>query len=187
MNTNDHLGGSDGGAGTNLPDIFDRLKLKYRIKSVIDVGCGEGNGTRWWYDNGVHVIGVDGFEQYIENNRIPKENLILHDYTKGPLFLNQVFDLGWTSEFVEHVEEKYVVNFLATLAFCKHICMTFATPGQSGHHHVNCQDEDYWIGQMHSIGFKIDRQETEAMRDTGRNTSYGRRTLTLFHRKGIPQ
>lgn len=177
-----HLGGSDGGAGTWLPDIWERIVNKYDLCSVIDVGCGEGNNTRWWLDRGLYVIGVDGLPAYIENNRVPREQLVLHDYTAGPFVPAEAFDLGWSSEFVEHVEAQFVDNFLATFTRCKHVCLTFATPGQGGHHHVNEQDEGYWIEKMAGAGFQIDREETERMRDTGRNVAYGRRTLTWFNR-----
>jgi FkbM family methyltransferase len=176
-----HLGGSDGGAGTNLPDIFERLVQQLDLCSVIDIGCGEGNGSKWWHDRGLYVLGVDGFPEYIANNRLPREHLHLHDYTQGPFVPDMTFDLGWSSEFVEHVEARFVPNFMATFARCKHACITFATPGQGGYHHVNEQLEAYWIGKFSEAGFDLDREATEQMRDTGRNTGYGRRTLTLFH------
>ena len=39
--------------------------------------------------------------------------------------------------------------------------MTHAQPEQhEGHHHVNCQTDEYWIEKMYKIGFKIDRSLT---------------------------
>jgi hypothetical protein len=55
------------------------------------------------------VIGIDGIWQLSQNWEFS-----LHDYTQGPFRKRQKFDLCWCCEFVEHVEEEYVSNFLAT-------------------------------------------------------------------------
>jgi FkbM family methyltransferase len=168
-----------------MVDVWERLVTQYDLCSVLDIGCGEGNHTRWWHERGLYVLGVDGFPAYIthavERNGLPAAQMTLHDFTKGPFVPDETFDLAWSSEFVEHVEAQFVPNFMASFRRARHVCLTFATPGQGGWHHVNEQLEAYWIERFAEAGFDLDRPETEAMRDTGRNTAYGRRTLTWFN------
>lgn len=74
-------------------------------------------------------------------------------------------DLVWSCEFVEHVEEQFVRNFLATFACAKYVLMSHALPGQDGHHHVNCRSADYWIGALAAIGYKHDETLTQVTRE----------------------
>jgi hypothetical protein len=44
------------------------------------------------------------------------------------------------------------------------------TPGQGGHHHVNCQPPEYWIGVLAGAGFRHDPELTrqaKALTPTG--------------------
>lgn len=161
-----HLGGcSKGGdAGTYYPEMWKYLVEKFSIKSVIDVGCGAGWSTKFFHDLGCKVLGVEGFQEAIDNSLV-KEFLIKHDYEKDGQFIpNENFDLCWSCEFVEHVEEDFSSNFLETFKSSKYVAMTFAEPGQSGHHHVNLKPESYWIEKLGSIGFIFDREITNELR-----------------------
>jgi len=37
---------------------------------------------------------------------------------------------------------------------CKNVIMTHAVVGQTGYHHVNCQNAPYWIAKMAEYGLK---------------------------------
>lgn len=184
-----HLGGTAivGDPMTFVPDVWEYLIKKYPIKSVLDIGCGVGINARWFLDHGIIAYGIEGFPDYIRHSVLPEGHMKAHDYTKGPHAPDGIFDLGWSSEFVEHVEERYVPNFMATFQRCRYVCMTHATPGQGGYHHVNEQPADYWITRMQAAGFKHMEDESAWMQSTGPNTHYGRRTLMLFHNVGLPQ
>lgn len=137
-----HLGGAYldcNDANTFTPDIWQYLIDKYAIKSVIDVGCGAGWNTVWWHERGYYATGVEGWPEAIAKTRMPMQRMIVHDYTTGPLKAltedGQLFDLAWSSEFVEHVEERFIPNYMATFQCAKLVCMTYATPGQGGYHH----------------------------------------------------
>lgn len=161
-----HLGGylKGGDAGSFCPEMWTWLVRKYRIKSVIDVGCGEGQALKFFGDLGCYVRGVDG---------IPQPGLgsfVCHDYTTGPYEPNpwadgRGFDLCWCCEFVEHVEQRYEENFLATFECARMVAMTHGLPGQGGHHHVNCQPPEYWIQRMKEHGFRLNRPATRRARE----------------------
>jgi FkbM family methyltransferase len=167
---------------TYMPDVWEHLVAKYNVKSVLDVGCGTGNNLRWFHDHGCDVMGVDGEPRLIQRSKLPQANVRLHDYRVGPLMFDQQFDLCWSSEFVEHVHERFVPNFLASFRSCKYVCLTHATPGQGGYLHFNEQPTEYWVEKMGAIGYRHVEEETKYLRSTGPETLYGRRTLTFFER-----
>ncbi len=183
-----HLGGTAlvGDPMTSVPDVWEKLIEKYGFKSMIDVGSGVGVNAKWFLDHGIDAYAVEGFPDYLYHAVIPKERMTAHDYTTGPYTPLRYFDLGWSSEFVEHVEEQFVPNFMATFKQCRYVCMTHATPGQGGYHHVNEQPADYWITRLQDAGFKHLEEDSAWMQATGPTTHYGRRTLMLFKNISLP-
>lgn len=152
--TANHLGGyvPGGDEATWYPDLWLWLIDQLKLKSVLDVGCGEGHAGQFFLDQGCEVIGVEGIKQ-------DHLWIVQHDYSMAPfpqqlpMLFWESFDLVWCCEFVEHVEEKYMRNYLASFKLGRYVAMTHAEPGQAGFHHVNCRTQDYWIGVMASIGF----------------------------------
>lgn len=182
MNDVSHMGGTAlvGDPMTFVPDVWEKLIEKYTIKSVLDIGSGVGVNAKWFLDHGLDAYAVEGYPDYLRNSVLPEGRMIAHDYTTGPFIPNRKFDLGWSSEFVEHVEAQFVGNFMLTFMRCRYACITHATPGQGGYHHVNEQPSDYWIQRFKDAGFVHLEEDTAWMRATGPSTHYGRRTLTLF-------
>ena len=164
------------------PDLWRWLVSALNIRSVIDVGCGEGHAARFFQSLGCEVLGVDGSRQAKQDSLIPGQH-DLHDYTTGPFVPDRAYDMVWCCEFVEHVEEQYVANFLATFSRASgYIVMTHATPGQPGWHHVNCQEPEYWQAHLGSIGFEINKPLTEQSRWVARTGLYAW-SGTVFHRQ----
>lgn len=156
-----HLGGyvEGGDEATYYPDLWRWLVEERGVGSVLDVGCGEGHALKVFSDLGCLVGGIDGVEQqaaYIHT----------HDFTTGPYTagLQGPWDLVWCCEFVEHVQEGYVPNFLSTFRLAPLVLMTHAEPGQQGYHHVNCRTADYWIGAMAAEGYTFDERLTSLTR-----------------------
>jgi len=158
----EHLGGHEG--ETHIDDgALTYLIEKFSIKSMIDIGCGPGGMIKLAKEKGLHAVGVDGDDK-VEREEELKESIIIHDYAQGPFVPNTTYDLGWSVEFVEHVDKIYMPNFLETFKSCKYVTMTHALPGQSGHHHVNCMPIEYWCGALEAINFKLLVEETNEMR-----------------------
>lgn len=138
------------------------LIKEYNIKSFLDIGCGPGGMVALAQMRGLEAVGIDG------DWEVPKEpdtNIIIHDFTTGPCFTSKnEFDLGWSVEFLEHVDEKYQDNYMQAFARCKYVVCTAAPPGYPGHHHVNCQPQEYWHEVFDKYQFDYDDAVTQRIR-----------------------
>lgn len=118
-------------------------------KTLIDIGCGPGWQVNLANKLGFFAIGVDGDE-----NCNPD---IIHDFTIGKPPINKKFDIAWSVEFLEHVEEQYIDNFLYLFEKCNFVVCT-ASPYKSGHHHVNPQEQDYWIEKFKNYNLEFSEE-----------------------------
>lgn len=154
-----HLGGHE--EETHLDDgALDYLINTMGVKTMVDIGCGPAGMVELARSKGLEVLGVDG-DFVVERN---VDDIVIHDYQAAPYVPEKSYDLAWTVEFVEHIEEQYIRNFVATMDKCKYVLMTHAFPGQPGHHHVNCQTTEYWAHIMNAFGYSILIDETNAIR-----------------------
>ncbi len=184
----EHLGGYilGGDPGCWAPEAWERLLAITGAQSVIDVGCGEGHFLDWldrYTKSGAIGLGVEGGAHAATVVREKGCNVTVHDYNLGE-FKPMPRDLAWCCEFVEHVEARYMPNFLATFRNCRFVALTHAPPNEPGYHHVNCQTPDYWIGAMAAIGFVLLADESRELRDAIPSThgQWVKRTLMLFKR-----
>lgn len=183
---NGHLGGyfatdaecPHGDPQTYSTHTWDKLIALFQPKTMLDIGCGDGHAVNYFRSKGIEAYGVDGIPEAITNGICPY--ITLHDYRNGPYNPGKEFDLGWSCEFVEHVEEEYLNNFLATFTKCKILAMTHALVGQAGHHHVNCQEDAYWIEKLAGIGFAL-HEESAKLRQEG-DGYYWNRSGLVFSR-----
>lgn len=151
------LGGNikGGDPDTYCPDVWDFLIEKIQPKLILDVGCGEGYLMKYFHDKGIEAWGIDGLlENKINAPKSIKNNIMIHDYTKGP-YREEFYDLILSCEFVEHIEQDYVIYFLSQFSKCNFLAFTHAIPNQQGYHHVNCKDDKYWINLMKIFGFSL--------------------------------
>ena len=114
------------------------------------------------------AIGVDGDHSLQEINEKRNSQIIIeHDYTKGKLDgIYKDYDLAWSVEFLEHVKEEFVPNIFDTFLRCKYVVITHGLPHETwGHHHVNLQEEDYWVDKFERNGFEFNKSVTMKLRE----------------------
>lgn len=155
-----HLGGHNNVTHIDEP-VLNYFIQKYNIQSFLDIGCGPGGMVKLAANKGLYSFGIDG-----DPNIEEFPNLIRHDYTKSNFLFSSRFNLGWSVEFLEHVEEKYMDNYMRTFLQCDRIVITHALPGETGgHHHVNLQTPEYWKKKFIEYGFWLDENTTNKIRN----------------------
>jgi 2-polyprenyl-3-methyl-5-hydroxy-6-metoxy-1,4-benzoquinol methylase len=178
-----HLGGNYGGGdpGTFYPELWRHIIDTYSIKSVLDVGCGEGRAVAFFLCLGIPAVGIDGMQGNIDKcpNTCRK-----HDITTGSYRDIGDYDLVWCCEVVEHIEERFVDNLIKSLSNGRYVCMTFAPPGMRGYHHVNCQPAEYWISKMDAAGYQYLDRETKTMAEFG-NARFKENGLFFVRRENV--
>ena len=119
-----------------------------------------GGNVNYCNELGYKAYGIDGDKDILPEGS--NFNLLITGVDcrsfKGP------FDLCWSVEFAEHVEEKYILNFIRDFQKCRHLIFTAAPPRWGGVGHVNEQDENYWIKTLERHNFSLDVNNTNVIR-----------------------
>ena len=152
-----HVGGCNiyGDPACESPKMWKYLLKTIGGNSVVDVGCGFGFHTKYFKEMlGCKVLGIEGSSKVVDICLLPND-IVCHDYTTGSYVPSETYDLCWCIEFVEHVDEQYIDNFINTFKKCRYLAMTHGLPGQGGYHHVNCQPPEYWINILKKNGFVL--------------------------------
>lgn len=179
------FGYEHGDPQTWTPELWRWAVERLGVRSVLDIGCGEGHSTAFFRDLGCRVLGVDGSVQARRDSVAPEFHAV-HDFTRGAFLPAATFDLIWCCEFVEHLEERHLGNFLETLdRGTGYLMMTFAEPGQVGHHHVNCRPLEYWVAKIGATGFRFDRERTRATRAVADPGHYRSRGLFFVRAESV--
>lgn len=174
----EHLGGH--GNRTNLDEgALDWAIQTFTPKTMLDIGCGPGGMVELAEAKGIDALGVDGD---FTLKRYNPDRFVIHDFSKGGSPIDKKFDLGWSVEFVEHVYAKYIPNYMNTFQKCRNIIMTFAPPGFGGYHHVNEQEESYWINVFNSYGFKYNDEYTKGLRES---STLGKKRKAFVKYRGL--
>jgi SAM-dependent methyltransferase len=115
------------------------------VRSVLDVGCGDGSWLRVFQKLGVHdILGIDG--EYVTEDllQIPRDRFQAVDLRK-PFGLKRVFDLAISLEVAEHLPAESASGFVASLCgLAPAVLFSAAIPFQGGNHHINEQWPDKW-------------------------------------------
>ena len=171
-----HLSGHSGTTWIDRGALSTIIKHK-NIKSFLDIGCGPGGMVLLADSLGIKANGIDGDNSILRE----KESLFyIHDYAEGEFIPDIIYDLAWSVEFLEHVEEKFQKNYFSTFNKCKYVFITFAPKNKSGFHHVNTKNEDYWIDIFKQFNFKLDFEFTKKIRESSSITRNFIKDFGLF-------
>jgi SAM-dependent methyltransferase len=175
-----HLGGNSKGGDPlgHTPELWAWLVDRYRPRTVLDVGCGEGRAMRWFAEHGVWSLGLEGLPGNADACGGP---VVVHDLCDGPLPMMGI-DLVWSCEVAEHIEERFCSNFLDTVCRGRVLAMTACPPGGGGWHHVNEQPPEYWVERMRARGMVFDLRDTEISRSVVARDTYWWRHGMIFVR-----
>lgn len=171
------LGGNlrDGDINTFCPVLWRYLADRFALRSVLDVGCGEGHAVAYFSRLGLFAHGIDGLQTNIDHAVVP---IAKHDLLTSAYLMP--VDLVWSCEVAEHIREECLPFYLDTMCNGKYVAMTHALPGQDGHHHVNCQPSEYWISHFERRGYKLSKDI-----DTFRSVAAREAAFTYFQNSGL--
>lgn len=173
-----------GRTGDNNFSAMDKPVLeKYCFKKLtLDIGCSNGDVVKYLRDNGTAAYGVDGDVNAVRkfSDESVRPYLICHDYTQGKSHLRHEVDVAISTDFVEHVAEKYIDNYMKDFLLANTVILHTPPEGTPGHHHVNTQNADYWILLFAQYGMELhDEMTTEARKISGYHNP---RDMAYFHK-----
>ena len=156
-----HLGGNidHGDPWSHAPQAWRWLIDRFAIRSMMDLGSGRGHAARWFHQQGVAAIAVDGLEH---NARTAVHPTVICDVSQA--VIRCPVDLVMSVEMVEHVAAEHMPNLMACLTNAPVVMITHAVPGQGGYHHVNEQPEHYWHERFAEQGYALSVDDTEIVR-----------------------
>jgi|ERR1035437_4334955 hypothetical protein len=177
-----HLGGNvrEGDAFTFCPRVWNYIIERFCVTSMMDLGSGIGNAAYFFFKKNIKTVAIEGLSENVSSAFYPT---ICHDLTERPIFTS--VDFVHCQEVVEHIEERYLDNLLASLTCGRVILMTHAIPGQGGHHHVNEKPMEYWVQHISRRGYNLLIEDTNRVRNMAAQDGaiYVQKTGLLFHRK----
>jgi len=160
------------------------LVEKFKIKTLLDVGCGPMGVVQDALDIGLDAYGVDGDVDILYMENIPTNRLSIHDFTVSPWKSPKKFDGIWSVEVAEHINEEFVLNYLYTISDNLEnngvLLFTHAVPGQGGYHHVNCKPSEYWIQKFKDVDIHMMKIESKEIRELAKNTTISDRAMVFL-------
>lgn len=178
-----HLGGHVNQTNLEVGTLQFLVKT-FDIKTLIDVGCSNGGMIKIGKSFKLDAYGIEGDKKIVEKSE-NKDKIIIHDFISNtvPKLPMETFDLGYSTEVLEHIDEEHVDKVLNILSKCRYVLYTAAPPKWPGFHHVNCQEHEYWLKKFNQIGFILDPKITKMCRDlSSMNITSGKRKQFVKHR-----
>lgn len=149
-----HLGGHGFITNMDIP-LLEWLISTFDIKRFIDLGCGGGGMVEAALERGISSIGIDGDPaidpEYVIDFNLPDPDEM--ERLMADISTPSGKRLVFSTEFVEHVAEEYIPNFLPVFAQADVIFLSHGLPLQFGHHHVTLKDSQFWIDRIVPLGF----------------------------------
>lgn len=160
-----HLGGftvfDDMGVS---PATWKYMIERYGVKSLLDVGCGRGISTLWFLKHGVDVLCAEGSHDAVMQSLLPdpENQIVEHDFSRGPWWPDKTYDAVWSVEFLEHVNRQFHFNYITAFRKCALLFVTSSRNG--GWHHTEVHMDDWWIRKYESYGFRYSKELTDEIR-----------------------
>lgn len=160
-----------------LLDLFQQAQAR----TVIDFGAGLGQYDTGWRAKGLVVHAYDGAEGIEEFTNGSVTWLDLSE----PVF-DEVPHADWvvSLEVGEHIEAQYEQTFIDNV--CSHalkgVILSWAVPGQGGHHHVNMRTNEYVAQQLRLRGFEYVPADTDRLRSMVTTSTWFQTTLMVFRK-----
>ncbi len=126
------------------------------VKSILDVGCGQGAWLSVWKKMGVRsIFGIDGPHVNLNSLLIDKKKFISANLSKTYPKINKKFDLISCLEVAEHLPHNQSAKFIKFLTMhSSYVLFSAAQIGQGGENHINERNLSYWAKIFKSNDFE---------------------------------
>jgi hypothetical protein len=171
-----------GGNGCVSIHFAKALALMMGPVMTIDLGCGLGQYGPVLRQNGVKWVGYDGAENIEE---VTKGHVKFLDLSEPLPSSMEKGDWSMSIEVGEHIPVQNEVIFVYNvLSMCKNsTVLSWALPGQMGHHHVNLRSNQYVKSKFECVGFTFQNKDTTMLRNTVDNSCpWLRKTVMVFQK-----
>lgn len=141
-----------------------KVLIEFNVKSLLDIGCGDGYNIKEFAKQGITTLGIDGYTVEKREGML----FIAHDLST-PLITNK-FDAVSSFEVGEHIPEEFEDVFFYNLiqADPKILIVSWAKPGQHGKGHVNCKPYEYVAKRLNLFGYYINPSMSKRLRDVAK-------------------
>jgi len=133
---------------------------------VFEFGSGLGYALKEAETRGIKMIGCETSEYAIKNSICKTSMIQIGEIPEQCLpFLDNSFDLVFSSEVMEHVKEEHTNSVMSELyRICgKHILLTINTFDANQPGHINMHARDWWIDKFEAVGFEHDEETYEKL------------------------
>uniref|UniRef100_A0A7S1CX87 Uncharacterized protein n=1 Tax=Cyclophora tenuis TaxID=216820 RepID=A0A7S1CX87_CYCTE len=165
-----HLGGfTDIDTQGISPAAWKWIIERMNVQSILDLGCGRGISTTWFLFHGLDALCVEGSHDARDKTMLPnpQQQMIEHDFARGPYWPAKTYDAVWCVEFLEHVGRNFHHNYLPTLRKAGILFTTHSIWG--GWHHVEVHKGHWWKHKLEQYGFLFSPELTQAIRTAAWN------------------
>jgi hypothetical protein len=154
------------------PHVLHAIRTAFNLNdrqyiSYIDVGCAVGDLVACALAQGWDAYGIEGSKSALEFLECPAERVYIGDLRKSAhkFMLVKRFSVLSCFEVAEHLEVQYAEMFVKNLCTLSYnIIVSAAPPGQRGHHHYNCQPQEYWDEMFKDMGYNRCEMREEIFR-----------------------
>lgn len=154
---------------------------KEGINTFVDFGCGMGDYIKNINNNS--NITCEAYDGNPNTNKLTEGIGKILDLSI-PFKLKNNFECVMSLEVGEHIPKEYEQIFIKNITAHSNnmLIISWAIKGQGGDGHVNCQNNDYIIGQIEKHGFKYNKIDSDEFRKNVSNAHWFKNTIMVFYK-----
>lgn len=171
------------GATRSAEIVVPILLRLLSVRSVVDVGCGQGAWLAAFRKSGVEdVLGIDG--DYVDRGAlaIPEHCFRAVDLS-SPFAVERTFDLAVSLEVAEHLPAESAAGFIESLTrLAPAVLFSAAIPFQGGTQHINEQWQHKWAELFKERGYApVDAIRRQIWQSAAVEWWYAQNTILYVH------